>query len=404
MNQHFFGKTVWGLLLIGAGVLFLLNQTGTVDVNPVELAVDFWPAILIYFGLKGIFIQRKLEYGWGGSYVWNIFIMLLGVYFLLRNLDIDILDGLNLWEFAVPALLILFGLGMLTKGPGSKHEERKAALREKNRQMREAHREHRRAMKMAHMEAKYQAKMARRHPHDPQASGPAGEPIAPEEEEPAEYDPNYTRKIERDLDQVFHERVVKKLGDDPFPLVSEAQSAQGHPPQDTSVPPFQGQSREAGDGAYQPGGFPPPPPPPPFHGQHWHNGWETRKGRPVERSNFIGDIHLGHDYWELEPTVVSHFIGDTVIDLTKARIPYGETKLTVSSFIGDVKVFVPNDVQVEISVTASAFIGDMKVLDRHEGGMFRHMKYDTKHYMEAEKKINLTVSMFIGDVFVKRVG
>ncbi|WP_438446603.1 cell wall-active antibiotics response protein LiaF [Gorillibacterium sp. sgz5001074] len=403
MNERFISKTVWGLLLIGAGVLFLLNQTGTVSVDPVHLIVDYWPVLLIYFGLKGILIQRKLEYGWGGSYIWNIFIALIGTYFLLRNLDIDILQGLDLWQFAVPVILILVGLNMLTKGPGSKHEERRAALREEHRQRREAHREQRHAMRTAHMEAKYKAKMARKYPMEPQAPEENGGAAIRPEEEPAEYDPAYTRKIERDLDHVFHERVVKKLGDDPFPLVSDAQAGSGAATKGT-IPPEP--DLHGIGGAANPGGFPPPPPPPPPppNGPEWHSGWEAHHRRPVDRSNFIGDIHLGHDYWELEPTNVSHFIGDTVIDLTKARIPYGETKLTVSSFIGDVKVFVPNDVQVEISVTASAFIGDMKVLDRHEGGMFRHMKYDTKHYVEAEKKINLTVSMFIGDVFIKRVG
>lgn len=394
MDQHFFSKTVWGLLLIGAGVLFLLNQTGMIDVDVVSLAVHYWPVLLIYFGLKGILIHRKLEYGWGGSYIWNLFLVLLGGYLLMRNLDIEILEDVDIWQFIIPVLLILFGLNMLSKGPGSKYDERKAAVKERYRQEKEAYRERRRQEKMAYKAERFQERMSRKHPSDPDQTG-RPEPEAPEPD--PVYDPGYTRKIEQDLDQVFQERVVKKLGDDPFPLVSQTEASTGSMPN----------GQAAGEPGWDPrtGSVPPPPPPPPPHGAGWNgNSWESRKGRRVERSNFIGDIHLGHDYWELEPTDVSHFIGDTVIDLTKAHIPYGETKITVSSFIGDVKVFVPNDVQVEISVTASAFIGDMKVLDRHEGGLFRHMKYDTKHYMEAEKKISLTVSMFIGDVFVKRVG
>jgi lia operon protein LiaF len=374
------------LLLIGAGVLFLLNQTGVIDVDVVHLVTNFWPVAIIWFGLKGILIQRKLDYGWGGSYIWNLFLVLLGGYFLMRNLDIELLEGVNLWQFVAPVLLILFGINMLTKGPGSRHEEHKQAIKERHRQEKEEYKERKAQEKLAYKEQKHRDKMERKFPG--QVYGEKSNTDHPDA--PPQYDPGYTQKIEQDLDQVFHERVMKKLGDDPFPLLSETQKAYGTGAngQDPAV-----------------GGFtPPPPPPPPQHGKDWSHGWEGHKRRPVERSNFIGDIHLGHDYWELEPTNVSHFIGDTVIDLTKARIPYGETKLTVSSFIGDVKVFVPNDVQVEISVTASAFIGDMKVLDRHEGGLFRHMKYDTKHYNEAEKKISLTVSMFIGDVFIKRVG
>lgn len=396
MDQHFFNKTVWGLLLIGAGVLFLLNQTGVIAVDVVDLVVDYWPVLLIYFGLKGIFIHRKLEYGWGGSYIWNLFLALLGGYFLLRNLDIDILEGVDLWQFIVPVLLILFGLNMLTKGPGSKYEERKAAMKEQYRQERDAYKERRRQEKLAYKEQKYRVKMERKFPGNPAAYGTGEETVRPEEE--PVYDPGYTRKIEQDLDQAFQERVMKKLDDDPFPLVSKTQAGTGAAAHTGAGEGISGSSQDPRAGSA------PPPPPPSPEGAGWNHGWEPHKRRAVERSNFIGDIHLGHDYWELEPTNVSHFIGDTIIDLTKAHIPYGETKLTVSSFIGDVKVFVPNDVQVEVSVTASAFIGDMKVLDRHEGGLFRHMKYDTKHYSEAEKKISLTISMFIGDVFVKRVG
>jgi len=364
MDQHFFNKTVWGLLLIAAGVLFLLHQTNLVQFDIGELFTTYWPVILIYFGLKGIVVHKRLDYGWGGSYVWNAFLALLGVYFLLRNLHVDVVRDIEIWQFIVPVLLILYGLSMLTGGSGrSRRQEEKERYREQRRQEREQRREER------------DLRREGRHRNDAQETsfGPVQEEIPP-------YDPEFERKIQKDFDQTFQEKVGSKLGMEPLEAPTQEQAGRQYTP--------------------------PPPPPPPSNGPTYSNsswfGDEHR--RTVTRSNFIGDIHLGQDYWELEPTNVSHFIGDTVIDLTKARIPYGETKLTVSSFIGDVKVFVPNDIQVEVSVTASAFIGDMKVMDRHEGGLFRHMQHRPAHYGEAEKKIHLTVSMFIGDVFIKRVG
>ena len=62
---------------------------------------------------------------------------------------------------------------------------------------------------------------------------------------------------------------------------------------------------------------------------------------------------------------ISAFIGDTVIDLTKAQIPYGETKINISSFIGDVKVFVPEDMDLGVTVTTNSFIGDMSLLNQN---------------------------------------
>ncbi|WP_228551647.1 cell wall-active antibiotics response protein LiaF [Paenibacillus sp. B01] len=132
--------------------------------------------------------------------------------------------------------------------------------------------------------------------------------------------------------------------------------------------------------------------------------WWNTDANVQTRSNFIGDIHLGHDYWDLVPLNISHFIGDTVIDLTRANIAPGETRITVSSFIGDVKVFLPTDCDIGIQVVSSAFIGDSKVLGRKEGGMFRHMDTQSSGYRDNERRIKLVCSTFIGDVRVTKVG
>ena len=140
---------------------------------------------------------------------------------------------------------------------------------------------------------------------------------------------------------------------------------------------------------------------------HKHNDWtEWWNNDPTAqtRSGFIGDIHIGHEYWELKPLNISHFIGDTVVDLTKAQIPQGETRICISSFIGDVKIYVPNDYEVGVQVISSAFVGDVKVLGHKEGGFFKNMNIHSPSYMETDKKIKLIVSTFIGDVRVTKVG
>jgi lia operon protein LiaF len=140
------------------------------------------------------------------------------------------------------------------------------------------------------------------------------------------------------------------------------------------------------------------------HERHDRVEWWNHDPGAQTRSGFIGDIYVGHDYWELKPMNISHFIGDTVLDLTKAQIPLGETRIHISSFIGDVKVFLPNDLEVGVNVVSSAFIGDVSVLDRKEGGMFKNMNVETSYFQETDKKIKLVVSTFIGDVRVTKVG
>lgn len=129
-------------------------------------------------------------------------------------------------------------------------------------------------------------------------------------------------------------------------------------------------------------------------------------GRPevLNKSGFIGDIHLGHDYFQLKPMNISHFIGDTIIDLTKAQIPYGETKINISAFIGDVKVFVPQDMDIGITASSSALIGDLKVLSQNRSGFMNSVEITSPYYNEAGKRIKLVVNVLIGDVKVNMVG
>ncbi|MGM0881900.1 MAG: cell wall-active antibiotics response protein LiaF [Bacillota bacterium] len=174
-----------------------------------------------------------------------------------------------------------------------------------------------------------------------------------------------------------------------------------HPEKDNRVPNSENENK-ANDGHI-------PPYKKSFHEwKHHHKEhvewWNHSDSSVQTRSGFIGDIHIGHDYWDLKPLNVSHFIGDTVLDLTKAQIAPGETKICISSFIGDVKVYVPNDFEVGVQVVSSAFLGDVKILDRKEGGMFNNINIQSPFYSETDKKIKLVVSTFIGDVRVTKVG
>ncbi|BBI32225.1 cell wall-active antibiotics response protein LiaF [Cohnella abietis] len=142
--------------------------------------------------------------------------------------------------------------------------------------------------------------------------------------------------------------------------------------------------------------------------RHEHRDWwkanDWHNPNRVNHSRFIGDVHLGNDYWELKPMSISHFIGDTTLDLTKAQIPIGETRVYVSSFIGDVKVYVPNDHSVGLQIVSSCLIGDVKVLDQKRGGFFNQMSVETPRYADTDKRVVLIVSSFIGDVRVTKVG
>jgi lia operon protein LiaF len=281
MGRGILQRTLWGLVLIAVGILFLLDKTGLIFVDFGYIFSTYWPVFIILAGLSGLL--SSLRYGWGAG-IWNLLVCMVGVIFLLRNLNVTDLSIGEMFAYLWPAALIVLGISMIFRSPSRKWD--------------------------------------------------------------------YDKRCDNKHDWTNWAGHYSKKEDD-----------------------------KARDyiNTYAPGPT-----------QH--------------KSGFIGDVHLGQDYWELKPMTISHFIGDTVIDLTKASIPYGETKLVISSFVGDVKMFVPSDLDVEVSVTSSSFIGDMNVFDRRESGFFRHMQTETPYYWESDRKIRLIVSTFIGDVLVKKVG
>ncbi|MFC3343641.1 cell wall-active antibiotics response protein LiaF [Paenibacillus abyssi] len=305
----------WGLIIIAVGVAFLLRQMGILPFDIGDIISIFWPVILILFGIEGL-----IGYKDAGSYNWWSWLTLgLGIYFLGRNLGMLHFSIGEIIPYAIPAVIILFGLSMIFRPQGKQQGPAKE---------------------------EWQA-------YPPASNIPPAPPLHPDPTKPGAGDFSDMDPYGSDVKRSTYEEKYRS-------------------------------------GASSP--------------KHERVEWWNHDAGVQTRSGFIGDIHLGQDYWELKPMNISHFIGDTVLDLTKAQIPYGETKLTISSFIGDVKIFLPNDYEVGVHVVSSAFIGDSTILDRKEGGIFRNSNIETPAYHDCEKKIRLVVSTFIGDVRVTKVG
>jgi len=94
-------KVIIGLVVICAGILFLLENLGVViGIN----MWDFWPVALILIGLSHISKPSETRQGFSGA----IFI-LVGVLFLLNNLDIIVFDIGTFW----PIIVILIGIAII---------------------------------------------------------------------------------------------------------------------------------------------------------------------------------------------------------------------------------------------------------------------------------------------------
>jgi len=341
MNAGTLRRVLFGLMLIGFGLLFLASQLGFIENDWGDILSTLWPVFIIFLGLSGMLSSGRNASG----LFWNGFVVLVGFVFLFRNLGVMWLDFGDLVKMAIPAFIILYGLKLILGGSGRKSD-----------------------------------------PPPPPAGGKA--PDDPHDFAPPPPPPPPPPSV---FDEPAGPGADKSSGD--------AGPAGGGRPN-----PGAGWHAGPGDPSGGPAGSGTGPAGRSAASGGWDGTWHDDRDGIETKNGFIGDLYVGRDYWQLKPMAVNMFIGDTVIDLTKAHIPYGETKVTVSAFIGDVKVLVPADSDVSFKVNSSSFIGDIRVFGRRTGGFFRSIDEQLPDYADADRKIFLQCNLFIGDIQIMRVG
>ncbi|MFC5652380.1 cell wall-active antibiotics response protein LiaF [Paenibacillus solisilvae] len=368
MNNNFLNRLLWGLFIIVIGVVLMLRQSGVIDFDIGEIISLLWPLIPLFLGLQSLL--SNFVYGRGSIFGSSI-LMLVGFVFLGRNLGWFTWSIGDLIQFAVPFIIILFGIGMIfkpkrKKNDASRGDDWKAYPYGQPEQTIPP------APPLHPDPTRPTINLKKDNPEDAvdwEMPAPAAGTQQAKNGSGADYNPHHENQARSSYNPYVHGKMDR--WERRAERVRERMEQRAHR--------FQ-------------------------HRHHDRTEWWNHDPNAQNRSGFIGDIYVGHDYWELKPMNISHFIGDTVLDLTKAQIPVGETRVHISSFIGDVKVFMPNDFEVGIHVVSSAFIGDVAVLDHKEGGIFKNMNIETPYYQDTDKKVTLVVSTFIGDVRVTKVG
>jgi len=359
MKKRWLDRLFGGVVLIGIGVIFLLNQLNVIDISLGYVFKHYWPVILIVLGVKELLKGRR-------AFAGAAILLLFGTYFLGGNEGWDWVTPGSFFKIIIPSLLILAGLYVIFKPNDRKPPSRPNQTVEP----------------------------------------PAFTPDPPEPEDltaKSTLDQQFEEKfgIPYTKQQAEHKTIHADAGfdddddfdpDDPFddnPKDRYKHYKKRYREQKKQYREMRQEARHQ------------------HRHHHRHHGeWDghDHDGGKINRSSFIGDIHLGRDYFQLKPTNLSQFIGDTVLDLTNAHIPYGETKINISAFIGDIKVYVPDDTDLGISIHTSSFIGDMSVLNESRSGFMSNVQMKTPFYKEARKKIRIHVSAFIGDIKVNKVG
>ncbi|OMF33349.1 cell wall-active antibiotics response protein LiaF [Paenibacillus sp. FSL H8-0259] len=361
MKRRFTSQVLGGLILIGLGGLFLLRQMGYTDFSLGSLISTYWPVILIILGVKR-FLSPDDEHSRFSATLGGFFFLAIGVFFLGRNLEWFDFSAGDFFKMLIPVMLIGGGLAVIFKPRGTTPPVPPAPPVPPN-----------------------------FYPPGPGKSPLDTKPPAPLE---STLDEQFEQKFGksagaggRDWNDYLHKDTEDEDGEQGVP--SSSADARWQEKQERHERRRQErQERHARR-----------------HGE-WHEEFQDsgQDKETTNRSAFIGDVHMGREHFQLKQTNISQFIGDTVLDLTNAQIPYGETKINISAFVGDIKVYIPDDMNLGVSVIGSSFIGDMQVLEQSRSGFMSNVQCKTPYYKEAGKKVRINVSCFIGDIKVKTVG
>jgi hypothetical protein len=103
---------VFGVLLIGVGVLFLLQNFGYVDAGQVG---DWWPLLLIGFGIASLIAPKD-----PGDSATGVAVAALGAFFLLRKFDVIHWRFQDIW----PAFLVLAGISLIARAIAERRNSR----------------------------------------------------------------------------------------------------------------------------------------------------------------------------------------------------------------------------------------------------------------------------------------
>ncbi|MCM3127373.1 cell wall-active antibiotics response protein LiaF [Paenibacillus provencensis] len=339
-----FNRIVGAALLIGVGIIVFLRLRDTGDINLGYIISTFWPVILLYLGFNNLKERNNV----GG-----LVLLTLGIYFMGKNLGFVSLSFGDLFRYAIPAALVGGGLYVLLSP---------------RRRDRKKHKEH----SESHHSAPF----------------PNHIPVEPEPPMYSDLDQQFEQKFGKTYDHDDSSEGKKSSGEEDYHF----EHNQKHQHKNKHHKNNHHKKKHEYNYSYE------------WDNSEKNTGYTYNDGSKLNKSTFIGEIKLGDEYYELKPTNISQFIGDTVIDLTKAQIPYGETRINISAFIGDIKVFTPRDMDLGIIVNSNSFIGDMTVLSETKSGFMGNVSAQTPNYKEAEKKVRIVVSVFIGDVKVNSVG
>ncbi|MDQ0205326.1 cell wall-active antibiotics response protein LiaF [Alkalicoccobacillus murimartini] len=137
---------------------------------------------------------------------------------------------------------------------------------------------------------------------------------------------------------------------------------------------------------------------------------QVQEDKPVQQSgdshtlvkrSLLGEVRYTHSPFELTDMTIWNGIGDVRIDLSKAIISEGETLLIVQNVIGDIHIYVPED--LGYAIQSYVVVGDSSILHSKHGGFNQSVLMRSSNYENSIRKVKLVLSCAVGSVKVREI-
>lgn len=115
---------------------------------------------------------------------------------------------------------------------------------------------------------------------------------------------------------------------------------------------------------------------------------------------FLGDIEREGD-WPVHNEEISAFIADVELNMTKATVPTGRTRLRFMAFVGEIELLVPE--AVGVAVQSNAFVSSVKLSGHKEDRFLSPLKWQSDNFKTAERQVVIEASCFVTDITVRQV-
>lgn len=119
----------------------------------------------------------------------------------------------------------------------------------------------------------------------------------------------------------------------------------------------------------------------------------------VPLSGNVGERTVAPDSPAQLEASYNHLVGQQIIDLRALDFPANETRLEARVGVGQLVVYVPSDIAVEVIFRVN--VGDAEVLDLRRSGFGSDGHVTTPGFAEAQRRLSLDLSVGVGSLRVR---